>query len=382
MKRHKLAVIGCGALAQAAHLPHAQRNPRVELVSVCDVNPDVAGDCRRRFGAGRAETDWRQVVAAPDVEAIVLCTRHDLRGEIIIPALRNGKAVYTEKPLAPSRREMLDIVYASRETRVPVCVGHNRRSSPAVLEFRRLLAKARAAAAATAPAVDRRKEGKLIAEARQQQLLFRVNDDIRSWKGWIFREEEGILFSEMVHFVDLALWFTPSPPVRAFADGSPRGNFTLVVRFGDGSSATLHHSMVGNFGYPKELFEATVNHVTLAMDQHLEIRQCGLDDEPLLQTFPYEDGGQKREGGMAGYFSDLEKIHRETAPGESPRWLTVDKGHYAHLDRFLDHIEGRGPNPCPVEGAVAINRLALKLLDSARLGIPVVVGPEDWNIPE
>jgi len=278
---------------------------------------------------------------------------------------------------------MIEIVQASRKTGVPVCVGHNRRSSPAMLEFARLLAKAKSSVG-TSPSIDRRQDsGKRLPEENQLQVLMRVNDDSRSWKDWIFWDEDGIMFAEMVHFIDLALWFNDAHPVRVFAEGSCRGNFTLVMKFDDGSITTLQHTMVGNFDYPKELFEATVNNVTIAMDQHIEIRQMGMPDEPVIRTFPYAHGCEwASEQGMTGYMRSVEaERSRAKTAGESPRFLNVCKGHYEHLDRFLDHIEGSGENPCGVESAVAVNVLAAKFLESARLGIPIAVLPEDWHLP-
>ena len=85
---------------------------------------------------------------------------------------------------------------------------------------------------------------------------------------------------------------------------------------------------------------------------------------------------------MTGYLRSLE-AERKAAAAENrtARWLHVDKGHARHLDRFLDHIEGRGGNPCSVESAVPVNSLALKVLESIRLGLPLAVGPADWHVP-
>jgi predicted dehydrogenase len=86
---------------------------------------------------------------------------------------------------------------------------------------------------------------------------------------------------------------------------------------------------------------------------------------------------------MTGYLQELAaEQKRARKAGKPARWLNVDKGHAQHLDRFLDHLEGRGDNPCGVESAVAVNRLALKCIESARLGLPVAVNPEDWHLPE
>ena len=123
MKRHRVAVVGCGALARGAHLPNCRRNRRVELVAVCDIDPRAAEQCREKFGAARAETDWRRVVAAADIDVCVLCTHTNLRGEFIVPALESGKAVYTEKPLAPSRKEMLDAASHAALGQMPAAAG-------------------------------------------------------------------------------------------------------------------------------------------------------------------------------------------------------------------------------------------------------------------
>ena len=384
MKKHRVAVIGCGALAQGAHLPSCQKNQRIELVAVCDIERAAAELCAKQFHAQHIETDWRRIVEAKDIDLCILCTHTNLRGAFIVPALESGKAVYTEKPLAPNRKEMLDIVLTSRKTGRPVCVGHNRRSSPAVLEFKRLLDIAKLTPRGFKPSIDRMEKREFLPEEQYLQLLLRVNDDSRSWKHWSVMDEEGMMHAEMVHFLDLSLWLNaPRHPVRIFAEGSPRGNFTILIRFDDGSLSTLQHTCVGHFDYPKELFEATTRNVTVAMDQHIEIRQIGLAAEPVQQFFPYAPGCEwATQPGMAGYMRELEaELKRSRAAGELHRWLTVNKGHYEHLDRFLDHLEGKGENPCDVEGAVAVNRIILKVLESARLGLPVAVHPEDWHIP-
>jgi predicted dehydrogenase len=382
MRKHRVAVVGCGALAQSVHLPNVQRNKRIELVATCDMNASVAEQCRARFGAQRAETDWRKLIQDPEIDLFILATHTNLRGEFILPALKAGKPVYTEKPLAPSVEEMIKIVLTSRQAGIPVCVGHNRRSSPAMAEFKRLLEKARSGVPSIAPTVDRMGARERLPEERQLQVLMRVNDDARSWKSWAFWDE-GILFTEMVHFIDMALWLNPGHPVRAFVEGSNRGNFTIILRFSDDSITTIQHTMVGHFDYPKELFEATANNITIAMDQHFEVRQFGMADEPMAQAFPYAaDCKWAGKASMSGYLQSLEKERRQAAKENRPaRWLNVNKGHYEHLDRFLDHIEGRGENPCGIESAVPVTRVAMKLLESARLGFPVSVGPEDWHLP-
>lgn len=385
MSAHRIAVVGCGAIARSCHLPNIVSNPRADLVLVCDADNEAARECGQRFGAKRTATDWHEVIDDREVDLILLATHTGLRGELIIPALRAGKPVYVEKPLADSLEEMLDIARVSRETRVPVCVGQNRRSSPSLLDLRSLLEKAVTGEGGCLPSVDRSDGGQreALPEERQIQILMRVNDDCRSWKDWIYHDQKGILFAEMVHFIDVALWLNPSPPVRVFAEGSARGNFTLLIRFQDGSLTTIQHTVCGHFDYPKELYEVSANHVTLALDHYVELRQRGLTDEPFKRTYPLAEHVEGCESdGIEGFHGAVsEAFERARRTGQPPAFISPDKGHTAHLDRFLDCAEGRGENPCDVADAVVVTRIALKLLESVRIGAAMPIGPEDWHTP-
>ena len=384
MAAHPVAVVGCGAFARGCLLPNIVANPRLKLALTCDMDAAAADQCRQQFGAARSCADWPEVVDDPNVELIVLATHTNLRSQLILPALKAGKPVYVEKPLANTQEEMLEIVRAVRATGVPVCVGHNKRSSPAILDLRRLIAKARSSPGGWQPSVDRtRGQRKPLPEENQMQILMRVNDDCRSWVDWIFWDPEGILFAEMVHFVDLALWLNPSPPVRVFAEGSARGNFSLIIRFQDGSLTTMTQTLAGHFDAPKELYEVALNHVTLTVDHYVELRQRGLADEPFRRTYAFRHEGSEREmGGIEAFHCAVtEGFEKARRTGGQPPYITPDKGHAAHLDRFVDCIEGKGENPCDVTAAVVVTRVTLKLLQSIRLGIPLPVGPEDWHVP-
>jgi len=79
--------------------------------------------------------------------------------------------------------------------------------------------------------------------------------------------------------------------------------------------------MVGHFDYPKELFEGTVNNVTVAMDQHIEVRQCGLEDEASLRSFPFARGCEwASHPGMTGYLrsGDEERARARSRSPASP----------------------------------------------------------------
>jgi predicted dehydrogenase len=385
MRVHRLAMVGCGAFARLYHLPIIAANPRAELAVTCDLNLDAAKDCADRFHAGKATIDWHEVIADPTVDAIILATHTNLRGELIIPALKARKPVFVEKPVANTDAEMVRIVRASRATGVPVCVGHNRRSSPAIHDLRRLLEKARKGAGGHLPSVDRSNGGRRapMPQESQTQILVRINDDCRTWVDWALTDAEGILFAEMVHFIDVAMWLmSPSPITRVFVEGSAQGNFALTMRFADGSVTTMHQTVCGHFDYPKELIEVTANHVTLAMEHHIELRQRGLEDEPFRRTYPFKSiDGRMENGGIEAFHRAVTETFEDARrTGGQPVFICPDKGHAGHIDRFLDCIEGKGENPCDVVDAVRVTRIALKLLESVRSGQPVAITDNDWLI--
>ncbi len=385
MQVHRLAMVGCGAFARLYHLPIIAANPRAELAVTCDLNLDAAKECADRFHAAKATADWHEVITDPQVDAIILATHTNLRGELIIPALEARKPVFVEKPVANSDAEMVAIVRASRAAGIPVCVGHNRRSSPAIHDLRRLLAKARKGSGGHLPSVDRSNGGRRtpMPQESQTQILVRINDDCRTWVDWALTDAEGILFAEMVHFIDVAMWLmSPLPITRVFVDGSAQGNFALTMRFADGSLTTMQQTVCGHFDYPKELIEVTANHVTLAMEHHIELRQRGLEDEPFRRTYPFKSiDGRPENGGIEAFHRAVtETFENARRTGSQPVFISPDKGHAAHIDRFLDCIEGKGENPCDVVDAVRVTRIALKLLESVRSGQPVAITEDDWRI--
>jgi len=190
----------------------------------------------------------------------------------------------------------------------------------------------------------------------------------------------------MTHFVDLALLIAGDRmPVRVFCDGSARGNFNVIVTFEDGSMANLQQSLCGNFDYPKELIEVSHRFVTIAMQHHLQVDQRGLTNEPLTTYFPLQPGAPDvAEKGIAAYYAAVDKAWKLYHAGKvsSPMCVGVEKGWYAMLDAFAKWaVRGQGEgNPSDLAAAVRATGLTLKAWESCRLGQPVRLCPEDFDL--
>nr|WP_300878851.1 Gfo/Idh/MocA family oxidoreductase [uncultured Acetatifactor sp.] len=93
MDKMKVAVIGCGTIANSAHIPAYMKNEDVEIKYFCDIIPERAEAAVEEYGCGTAVVDYRDVLADPEVEAVSVCTPNKMHSVISIDALKAGKNV-------------------------------------------------------------------------------------------------------------------------------------------------------------------------------------------------------------------------------------------------------------------------------------------------
>ncbi len=112
----KVAVIGCGTIANTAHIPSYMNNPEAEIVYFCDIIPERAQKAVAKYGCGRAVEDYHVVLNDPEVQAVSVCTPNNVHAQIAIDALRAGKDVLCEKPAARTYAEALEMQKVQHET--------------------------------------------------------------------------------------------------------------------------------------------------------------------------------------------------------------------------------------------------------------------------
>ena len=97
--RVKVAVVGCGRISRV-HLPRLKKSELFELVGLADIDEGAVRSRAEEFGISRWETDCRAYVEDAEVEAIWVLTPAAVHAEVAISALRAGKHVFCEKPMA------------------------------------------------------------------------------------------------------------------------------------------------------------------------------------------------------------------------------------------------------------------------------------------
>lgn len=274
--RPRVGVIGPGLFARATLLPRL-RKLDVELVGLAGRLPARAYGVARRWDAAYAASDPAEVIADPAVDFVVIATRHDSHAELAAQAMEAGKAVFLEKPVAVNRAGV-ERVRPLLEAGGRFVVDFNRSYAPASL---RLAAHLR----------DRREP---------IQLHYRVNAGYLEPGHWLRdpRQGGGRLVGEACHFVDLcsALVARPLAAVQVLALGEgPRtlagDNFTLILRYEDGSLATVAYVSAGDPGMPKERLEIIGAGRGAVLDDFRRVETYGSGRRSRLPAVPQRDKG-------------------------------------------------------------------------------------------
>lgn len=119
----KVAVIGCGTIANAAHIPSYLKNPDAEIKYFCDIIPERAEQAVEKYGCGKAITDYHDALTDPEIEAVSVCVPNNGHATIAIDAMRAGKHVLCEKPAARTYDEALEMQKVQHETGMTLNIG-------------------------------------------------------------------------------------------------------------------------------------------------------------------------------------------------------------------------------------------------------------------
>ncbi len=128
----KVAIVGCGGIANGKHLPALHRNNQVEIVAFCDIIEERAVKAAEQYGTPDAKTytDFRELLKDGNIDIVHVCTPNDSHAVISISALESGKHVMCEKPMAKTAAEGRAMLEAARRTGKKLTIGYNNRFRP------------------------------------------------------------------------------------------------------------------------------------------------------------------------------------------------------------------------------------------------------------
>lgn len=194
MKKHGAAIIGCGLISKN-HFKALRNIENAEVLTACDFKQERAEEAQKTYGIPRIETDYRKVLEDPEIDVVHICLPHDLHAEVSIAALRAGKAVLSEKPMAITTADAERIRSAVQETGGIYGVCFQNRYNESSRYMREI--------------VDSGKLGKLQGGRgavvwNRKEEYYRNSD----WRGTLSHEGGSALINQAIHTLDLLQWLT------------------------------------------------------------------------------------------------------------------------------------------------------------------------------
>lgn len=139
-RKIRVAIIGCGSIAVHRHAPEYANNPNVELVKYYDPSQDRAERLASRYG-GAVASELAEIIRDPSIDAVSVCTSNETHRAITVDALRHGKHVLCEKPIALSLEEAREMIQAQKESGKILMLDHNQRFLSTHIRAKELIRK-------------------------------------------------------------------------------------------------------------------------------------------------------------------------------------------------------------------------------------------------
>jgi len=362
-----VGVIGAGAFMTRQHLPNIVRDPRYRIHTLCRRNEKLLAEVAKEFNPVRTTTDADELLEDPEIDVVFVGTRSDMHAHFLKKAADNSKHVYVEKPMTMNYEDTAKVLASVKEFGVTVGVGFNRRFAPIMVESKRMFQESRNGHA---------------------NIIYRIVDDHDIRPKYIFDMETGggHLLQEGCHIFDLIAWFLEEEPVEIYATGPLETDNVLIMKFADGSLATMLCGGKGGLFYPKECMEVFCSRTTLIIDHFFELRLDG-PGRSLIKTFALDPKSttEPEQDSMTGFYKTAfaqRPAHdvTDTAEANALHKLKPDKGHTEAIVAFADAVAtGKTFAPGAIDGARA-TVCALKAYESIRANQPVAISPKEYGL--
>ena len=315
-----LGVLGAGNYAQAVFLPIVKKTGKADLVGISTASGLSATHAAKKFGFRFASSSEEDVLKSDAINLVLILTRHQQHARQTITALREGKSVYCEKPLALNEQELQDIEKQLLQSTSPLLtVGFNRRFAPLAVQLQKFFAN----------------------RAEPMAVNYRINAGYLPLNHWLHDPQQGggRIVGEGCHFIDFMTFMTGSLPVSVSAQALPdagkfhQDNCVVTIRFEDGSLGTMTYLANGNKSFAKERVEVF-------------------------------SGGKI---GVLDDFRTLELVSESNRQVMRSRF-SQDKGHQASWQNFLKAVSQTGEPPITYAQLIAVHKTCYAAMRSLTTG--------------
>jgi predicted dehydrogenase/threonine dehydrogenase-like Zn-dependent dehydrogenase len=316
----RIGVIGAGNYGSRVLIPALKRGG-AELDTLVAGAGAAAVHYGRKFGFSAVSTDVAPVIESNTIGTVVIATRHDSHAALTAQALKAGKNVYVEKPLALEIEQVDEIEAALSASgrageSVRLMVGFNRRFAPLAIRMKSLLDVVR----------------------EPKALIYTCNAGLIPPDHWTQKVEVGggRIIGEACHFVDFFRFLIgaeiKSADIVTLAgpdgNGKQKDKAIITLAFADGSIGSIHYYANGGKTFPKERIEAFAGNAVLQLDNFVRLRGFGWPNFRSMSLW------------------------------------RMDKGHDACVAAFLNAVKQNGPSPIPADELFEVARVTIRLANS------------------
>ncbi len=341
-----VGIIGAGGIANSAHIPNYKRHPRAEVIAVADVDPERARATAERHGFARWFTDYHDLLALSEVEAVSVTTPVFAHAEPAIAAMEAGKHVLCEKPIARTLPEANEMVKTAKRTGVIFTMGYQSRFSR-MWEYT-----------------------KRVIDAGALGQMYALNIVSGGKAGlpqpWFLDKEKsggGILIDWGIYTAYMINWLAGPVSIvyaatRAVRTEYPAGGVLVRdVKVEDTSAVTLQFAS-GAIGVWYSTWAGVTGHGYTAIDgtEGSLIMRPGNGDSPLVYSTRTSDPDYLQGWRKAGFTE-----------------LSVPEQHYRKLDHFVTAVLDGTPLVMTGEDGRDALELITAIYQSAETGQPVAL---------
>ncbi|MDQ2720958.1 MAG: bi-domain-containing oxidoreductase [Bacteroidota bacterium] len=261
-----IGIIGAGNFTAMTMLP-ALKKAKAPLVSIASAKGVSGTALAKKYSIAKSTTDYKQVINDPQVDLVMVTTRHNLHAKMVLECLQNKKHVFVEKPLALDHEELNEIA-DTYDGSVTLTVGFNRRFSPHIQKMKQLLGSAPMNVIATMNA---------------------GNIPLNVWVHDI-KVGGGRIIGEACHFIDLISFLTGSAVMAVCMNAMGNNpvensdNASILLKYENGSTGVINYFSNGSKAYSKERVEVYSQERTLVMDNFRTTTGYGFKGFSTLKT--------------------------------------------------------------------------------------------------
>lgn len=274
----KLGIIGAGNFASATIIPALQK-VNAPIKYIASAQGLTAKVLAKKAKAENATSDYHVMLSDPEVNTVLITTRHSMHASMVIEALEAGKSVFVEKPLCLNEEELQSIekVYMNANDRVTLTVGFNRRFSPFAEKMKTLLG------------------------GGPKNIVATMNAGYIPPEMWVQDMEVGggRIIGEACHFIDLCSFLADSRVIAVCMNAlgeNPQentDNVSILLKYENGTNAVVNYFANGSKAYAKERVEVFSQGKVLVLDNWRKLEGYGVKGfSKMIGTM---DKGHKRQ---------------------------------------------------------------------------------------